>query len=183
MYDNVDQDHIRIVGFEVYPESYRADECEPSTIDFERQEVSERRTTVRYRYSVTWQLNSAISWEQRWDMYLLASDNSLHWYAIINSLVIVLFMTAITAVILMKTIRKDTVDDDKVRYVCKVTMTMATRVNMSQQLFHSSSDDALGWKLVNKDVFRRPTYGGLFAPLVGTGIQLLVTFAPTLRKC
>ncbi|KAM3581358.1 hypothetical protein VKS41_006184 [Umbelopsis sp. WA50703] len=161
MYDNVDQDHIRIVGFEVYPESYRADECEPSTIDFERQEVSERRTTVRYRYSVTWQLNSAISWEQRWDMYLLASDNSLHWYAIINSLVIVLFMTAITAVILMKTIRKDTVDDDK--------------------LFHSSSDDALGWKLVNKDVFRRPTYGGLFAPLVGTGIQLLVTFAPTLR--
>jgi hypothetical protein len=117
MYDNVDQDHIRIVGFEVYPESYRADECEPSTIDFERQEVSERRSSVRYRYSVNWQLNTGISWEQRWDMYLLASDNSLHWYAIINSLVIVLFMTAITAVILMKTIRKDTKDDDKVRYI------------------------------------------------------------------
>lgn len=161
MYDNVDQDHIRIVGFEVYPESYRADECEPSTIDFERQEVSERRSSVRYRYSVNWQLNTGISWEQRWDMYLLASDNSLHWYAIINSLVIVLFMTAITAVILMKTIRKDTKDDDK--------------------LFSSNSDDALGWKLVNKDVFRRPTYGGLFAPLVGTGIQLLVTFVPTLQ--
>lgn len=49
-------------------------------------------------------------------MYLLASDNSLHWYAIINSLVIVLFMSAILAVILMKAVRKDTTDDDKVGY-------------------------------------------------------------------
>lgn len=114
MYDTVDQDHIRVVGFEVYPESFRGDECEPSTVDFDRQEVSERRTTIRYSYSVTWQLNKKTSWEQRWEMYLLASDNSLHWYAIINSLVIVVFMSAIIAVIMLKTVRKDTVDDDKV---------------------------------------------------------------------
>lgn len=114
MYDTVDQDHVRIVGFEVYPDSFRGDECEPATVDFERQEVSERRTTIRYSYSVTWQLTKQISWEQRWEMYLLASDNSLHWYAIMNSLVIVVFMTAILAVIMLKAVRKDSVDDDKV---------------------------------------------------------------------
>ncbi|CAO3658444.1 unnamed protein product [Umbelopsis vinacea] len=160
MYDTVDQDHIRVVGFEVYPESFRGDECEPSTVDFDRQEVSERRTTIRYSYSVTWQLNKKTSWEQRWEMYLLASDNSLHWYAIINSLVIVVFMSAIIAVIMLKAVRKDTVDDDKP---------------------FSSNDEALGWKLINKDVFRRPTYGGLFAPLLGSGLQLLVMSVTTLQ--
>ncbi|CAO3681732.1 unnamed protein product [Umbelopsis ramanniana] len=160
LYDTVDQDRIRIVGFEVYPDSFRGDECQPSTIDYGRQEVSERRTTIRYSYSVTWELNKHISWEQRWEMYLLASDNSLHWYAIINSLVIVLFMSAILAVILMKAVRKDMTDDDKL---------------------YNNNDEALGWKLINKDVFRRPTYGGLFAPLLGSGIQLLTMAILTLQ--
>ncbi|KAH8555190.1 transmembrane 9 superfamily member 4-like [Umbelopsis sp. PMI_123] len=160
LYDTVDQDRIRIVGFEIYPDSFRGDECQPSTIDYDRQEVSERRTTIRYSYSVTWELNKQISWEQRWEMYLLASDNSLHWYAIINSMVIVLFMSAILAVILMKAARKDVTDDDKL---------------------YSNNDEALSWKLINKDVFRRPTYGGLFAPLLGSGIQLLTMAVPTLQ--
>jgi transmembrane 9 superfamily member 2/4 len=41
----------------------------------------------------------------------------------------------------------------------------------------SSDDDAVeeitGWKLLHGDVFRPPPYGGLLAPLVGSGMQLV----------
>lgn len=35
-------------------------------------------------------------------------------------------------------------------------------------------EDYAGWRLIDRDVFRRPVYGGLLTPLMGTGIQLLV---------
>ena len=41
----------------------------------------------------------------------------------------------------------------------------------------SSDDEPLeeisGWKLLHGDVFRPPPYGGLLAPLIGSGMQLL----------
>ncbi len=41
----------------------------------------------------------------------------------------------------------------------------------------SSDDEALedvtGWKLLHGDVFRKPAYGSLLAPLIGSGMQLL----------
>ncbi len=35
-------------------------------------------------------------------------------------------------------------------------------------------EDATGWKMLHGDVFRPPPHGGLLAPLVGSGVQLLV---------
>src|SRR5690606_18914332 len=35
-------------------------------------------------------------------------------------------------------------------------------------------EDASGWKLLHADVFRTPEYGYLLAPLVGSGMQLLL---------
>lgn len=39
---------------------------------------------------------------------------------------------------------------------------------------YEDSDDFIGWKLISKDVFRRPLYGGLFAPVLGGGIQIVI---------
>ena len=36
-----------------------------------------------------------------------------------------------------------------------------------------SLEDVTGWKLLHGDVFRSPPYGGLLAPLVGSGVQLV----------
>jgi len=52
---------------------------------------------------------------------------------------------------------------------------MAETVGVEDDL--SSDEEALeditGWKLLHGDVFRPPAYGGLLAPLIGSGVQLI----------
>ena len=44
-----------------------------------------------FSYEVKWTL-SDIKWASRWDIYLNMSDVQIHWFSIINSLVVVFFL-------------------------------------------------------------------------------------------
>ena len=44
-----------------------------------------------FSYEVKWTL-STIKWASRWDIYLNMSDVQIHWFSIINSLVVVFFL-------------------------------------------------------------------------------------------
>jgi transmembrane 9 superfamily protein 2/4 len=46
---------------------------------------------VIFTYDVSFKA-SDIRWASRWDTYLLATDDQVHWFSIINSLMIVLFL-------------------------------------------------------------------------------------------
>lgn len=50
---------------------------------------------------------SDIRWASRWDTYLLMMDDQIHWFSIINSLMIVLFLTGMVAMIMMRTLHRD----------------------------------------------------------------------------
>jgi len=82
------------------------------------------------------------------------SDSEVHWFSILNSLMIVFFLTGMVAVIMMRTLRKDIAN-------------------------YNALDDAeeiqeeTGWKLVHTDVFRPPPAASLLAAYCGTGVQLL----------
>ena len=58
------------------------------------------------RYDVYW-TPSDIEWASRWDAYLAMPNGSVHWFSILNSLLVVLVMSVIVAVILMRTVRRD----------------------------------------------------------------------------
>lgn len=83
-------------------------------------EVTGKETTIPWTYSVFWKEEKKISWANRWDLYLLSSDPQIHWYSIVNSLIIVLFLTAMVAIIMLRTLNKDIAlyneEDLKVRY-------------------------------------------------------------------
>lgn len=49
-------------------------------------------TTLLFLYSVEWK-RSEVSWASRWDIYLGMSDVEIHWFSIINSLVVVFFLS------------------------------------------------------------------------------------------
>lgn len=51
--------------------------------------------------------NSEIRWASRWDTYLLMMDDQIHWFSIINSLMIVLFLSGMVAMIMMRTLHRD----------------------------------------------------------------------------
>jgi hypothetical protein len=142
------QEMWMIVGFEVmpcsvkreYPAKIKAIECHPwpegRSGNPEPQPIHKDADIV-YSYDVLWE-ESAIEWASRWDAYLRMSDGSVHWFSILNSMLVVLVMSVIVAVILMRTVRRDLA-----RY---------------EELLIEGPDakEESGWKLVSGDVFRMP---------------------------
>jgi len=153
----------RIVGFEVEPESRHHEPPAmgevPTTCDAEDtpQELKipsgSEKLTIVWTYSVTWEEDPKTPWASRWDKYLRNTDPQIHWFSIINSLMIVLFLTGMVAMIMMRTLHAD-----------------FRRYN---QMDPNEEAEETGWKLVHGDVFRPPNRPMLLAVLVGSGIQVL----------
>lgn len=97
---------------------------------------------------------SPIRWASRWDTYLLMQDEPIHWFSIINSLMIVLFLTGMVAMIMLRTLHRD-----------------IAKYNQLESA--EEAQEETGWKLVHGDVFRPPPRASLLATYVGTGVQLL----------
>lgn len=83
---------------------------------------------------------STITWDSRWDVYLHGNpDDEIHYFSIVNSLMIVLFLTGVVAMIMLRTLRKD-----------------ISSYNDMQTLEEAQEES--GWKLVHGDVFRPPSF-------------------------
>ncbi|KAJ9504989.1 hypothetical protein QJQ45_013398 [Haematococcus lacustris] len=162
-------DLARIVGFEVEPFSVKHEyeapwdkaspvlnTCNPGraisvTHDTPPQPVLEGTEAI-FTYDVRF-VASDIRWASRWDTYLLMIDDQIHWFSIINSVMIVLFLTGMVAVIMLRVLRRDI-------------------SNYNQLESGEDAQEETGWKLVHGDVFRPPAAGSILASYVGTGVQL-----------
>ncbi|KAK9333169.1 hypothetical protein V1520DRAFT_271225 [Lipomyces starkeyi] len=154
-----------IVAFEVYPKSVRTTpgQC-PKKLDNAKAlalDPAQATMTIPYSYSVYFKEDLDIEYSDRWDLYFLNSSdsNNIHWLAIINSLVIASFLTAVVAIIMLRTLSRD--------------------IQSYNQEGHGEDDKELpedigGWKLVHGDVFRPPVHKGVLASLIGTGVQMFV---------
>ncbi|WOL09070.1 transmembrane 9 superfamily member 7-like [Canna indica] len=161
-----ESEDARIVGFEVIPSSVKHeygewDDKNPKvktcTADIKLtpgsnalQEVA-ADTYVVFSYDVTFQ-PSDIKWASRWDTYLLMNDDQIHWFSIINSLMIVLFLSGMVAMIMLRTLYRDI-------------------ANYNQLETQDEAQEETGWKLVHGDAFRPPVNSGLLCVYVGTGVQ------------
>ncbi|XP_065176697.1 transmembrane 9 superfamily member 4-like [Sycon ciliatum] len=163
----------RIVGFEVQPLSVGNGQLsiEKTQCTFKTTNIKEikpqpvvagKENKIVYSYSVMW-APSTLEWASRWDTYLELKDGQVHWFSIINSLTIVLFLSGIVAIILVRTLRRD-----------------IARYN---KLDEEDIDDAIeetGWKLVHGDIFRPPVNIKILSAFISTGVQLLAMFVITL---
>ncbi|KAF9436274.1 hypothetical protein BGZ76_004427 [Entomortierella beljakovae] len=123
--------------------------------------LSEKGTTlVTYTYSVNWE-EVETAWATRWDKYLLVGESRIHWFSLVNSIIIVLFLTGMVAMILLRALHKD-----------------ISRYNQeeAQEDFHED----FGWKLVHGDVFRPPPYPMLLSIIVGNGTQMFLMTSVTI---
>ena len=50
---------------------------------------------------------SEVKWAARWDQYLKMNDPRIHWFSIVNSIVIVFCLTAMLAMIIVRTLHRD----------------------------------------------------------------------------
>jgi len=163
-----DSDSYRVVGFEVEPASVEVTEganatCDPdsSSMRLTNKGVPVKTLAVKWTYSVNWVEDPDTEWSQRWDKYFEQSNADIHWFSILNSVLIVLFLTGMIATILMRMLHRDL-------------------RKYSEQLESREDAEETGWKLVHGDVFRTPKNPVLLCVFCGFGAQLFVTAAITL---
>ncbi|XP_058067509.1 transmembrane 9 superfamily member 11 [Magnolia sinica] len=158
-----------VVGFEVVPCSIQHDvestknlkmyakypsavNCDPAMVS---NAVKEGQPMV-FTYEVSF-VESDIKWPSRWDAYLKMEGAKVHWFSILNSLMVIAFLAGIIFVILLRTVRRDLTKYEELDKEAQALM----------------NEELSGWKLVVGDVFRAPSNPELLCVMVGEGIQLL----------
>ncbi|CAH1105050.1 unnamed protein product [Psylliodes chrysocephalus] len=161
LYHNPQPNVYRVVGFRATAKSIHMDEMkfEGNTCRFTSKPRSQvvdpvAGTKLYFTYEVEWK-ESTVSWASRWDTYLAMTDAQIHWFSIINSIVVIFFLSGILTMIMVRTLRRD-----------------IAKYNADES--YDETIEETGWKLVHGDVFRPPRNSRLFAALVGSGMQIFL---------
>jgi transmembrane 9 superfamily protein 2/4 len=154
-------DGVRITAFDVQPTSMRHEqpasdatrdplpENNPATYLGLQLENGQVTLPVIYSYQVEWIEESDLPWADRWDVYVLHSrNNDNHVFVLVNSIVILLLVTAVATKIGMRALRKELAQKEE-------TLEQGLRVILQSDL-----------------LFVPPqTHPKVLVALVGTGVQ------------
>jgi len=138
---------------------------EDGAMTAEPQPVKEGEKIV-YTYDVSWEV-SDIKWVSRWDAYLRMPRGTVHWFSILNSVLVVLVLSGVVAVIMLRTIRRDLAKYEELI------------LNETENGVRSPEAEA-GWKALKSDVFRAPPKCRQLSMLVGCGLQIFLASSLTL---
>ncbi|XP_074355410.1 transmembrane 9 superfamily member 11-like [Apium graveolens] len=158
-----------VVGFEVIPCSFQHDfkladklsmynkypapiKCDPNTVSMPIKEGQ----PVAFSYEVEFE-ESDIKWPSRWDAYLKMEGAKVHWFSILNSLMVITFLAGIVLVIFLRTIRRD----------------LARYEELDKEAQAQMNEELSGWKLVVGDVFRAPDNAEFLCVMVADGFRIL----------
>ncbi|KAL8037406.1 hypothetical protein ABFS82_11G037600 [Erythranthe guttata] len=158
-----------VVGFEVVPCSFQHNagsvknlhmydkypspiSCDPGTVAMPIKE----NEPLTFSYEVSF-VESDIKWPSRWDAYLKMEGAKVHWFSILNSLMVITFLAGIVLVIFLRTVRRD----------------LTRYEELDKEAQAQMNEELSGWKLVVSDVFRAPAYPSLLCVMVGDGVQIL----------
>mmetsp|Transcript_63328 Transcript_63328/g.151080 ORF Transcript_63328/g.151080 Transcript_63328/m.151080 type:complete len:618 (+) Transcript_63328:99-1952(+) len=144
---------FRIVGFEVQPKSLAHKSAEgPARCEGKGKYEMGSGSDITFTYDVHW-VYSDLRWVSRYDIYIKMPGGQIHWFAILNSLMIVLFLSGMVAMILLRTLHRD--------------------ITQYNEVTVEDAAEESGWKLVHAQVFRKPPFFWLLAVSVGSGVQIL----------
>uniref|UniRef100_A0A8C1AE41 Transmembrane 9 superfamily member n=1 Tax=Cyprinus carpio carpio TaxID=630221 RepID=A0A8C1AE41_CYPCA len=159
----------RLVAAKLEPKSYKHTNMEKPDCKGPPMSLNNKfngEVKIPYTYSVKFVEDKQIRWASRWD-YILESmpHTNIQWFSIMNSLVIVLFLSGMVAMIMLRTLHKD-----------------IARYNQMDSV--EDAQEEFGWKLVHGDVFRPPRKGMLLSVFLGSGTQIFImTFVTLFFAC
>ncbi|KAG7449497.1 uncharacterized protein BT62DRAFT_985108 [Guyanagaster necrorhizus] len=163
-YHKPSPDDYRVVGVLVWPASIGGPQEAAPTCETENVSpliLSETQSqSIRYTYRVTWN-ESDTPWATRWDNYLHIFDPRIHWFSLVNSLVIVIFLCVMVSMILLRTVSRD--------------ISRYNAIDLSEDV-----QEDWGWKLVHGEVFRTPRFPLALSVMVGNGAQICAMVSVTL---
>lgn len=183
-YHEASKDQYRVVGVMVIPYS-RSDNKNLGTGKDGKAECGnpegktfvslneDGSTDVTWTYGVFW-VPSKTAWATRWDPYLHVYDPKIHWFSLVNSAIIVVFLVGMVAAILMRALKKDIA-----RYNRLDSFNLDDLSGADGNAEDNIQEDS-GWKLVHGDAFRSPNKSLLLSVFLGNGSQLFVITGTTI---
>ena len=178
-YHKAGKDQHRVVGVLVIPSSRvgskKQGDGPPVCGDPEKHLIlsEDAETPVTWTYGVYWR-ESSTAWATRWDSYLHVFDPRIHWFSLVNSAVIVIFLCGMVGAILMRALKKDIA-----RYNRLDSFNLDDLSGTNGDAEDGVQEDS-GWKLVHGDVFRTPKNPLLLSVFLGNGAQLFVMVGTTI---
>ncbi|XP_047941431.1 transmembrane 9 superfamily member 11-like [Salvia hispanica] len=133
--------------------------CDPNAVAMPIKE----NEPLAFSYEVSF-VEKDIKWPSRWDAYLKMEGAKVHWFSILNSLMVITFLAGIVLVIFLRTVRRDLTQYEELDKEAQAQM----------------NEELSGWKLVVADVFRAPSNPALLCVMVGNGVQILGMAAVTI---
>ncbi|KAI2656832.1 Transmembrane 9 superfamily member 2 [Labeo rohita] len=174
--------NARLVAATLEPRSIKHSDdvnptCDGTPMDIPAEFSSNLKIT--YSYSVTFKQNDDIRWASRWDYILVSMPHTnIQWFSIMNSLVIVLFLSGMVAMIMLRTLHKDIARYNQLDQADWVKIPPAANVT------YEEAQEESGWKQVHGDVFRPPRMGMLLSVFLGQGTQVFImTFITLFLAC
>ncbi|XP_073156187.1 transmembrane 9 superfamily member 11-like [Henckelia pumila] len=126
--------------------------CDPSTVSMAIKE----NEPLAFTYEVSF-VERDIKWPSRWDAYLKMEGAKVHWFSILNSLMVITFLAGIVLVIFLRTVRRD----------------LTRYEELDKEAQNQMNEELSGWKLIVGDVFRAPSNPSFFCVMVGDGVQII----------
>jgi transmembrane 9 superfamily protein 2/4 len=147
------ENRYTVVGVEVDPKSLRTrSDCTKSGA--EPLLLGSESVDMEYSYTLKFKLSDT-EWGTGWDHYLKMTDQKVHWFGMIDSVLVAFMLSGIVSMILFRTLRRDII-----RY---------NELDVNEE-----AHEDFGWKLVHGDVFRPPRHRLLLSLLIGNGCQILL---------
>ncbi|KAJ3358718.1 hypothetical protein HDU91_005141 [Kappamyces sp. JEL0680] len=159
MYHTKDDVKHRVVGVYVNPSSTESKTCVRRDDDTGVVLSETQHNSVTYTYDVYW-IPSKIPWGSRWDLYLYSTDDKIHWFSVVNSVIVVILLSAIVAGILLRALKRD--------------------ISRYNEIEMEDAQEEFGWKMVHGDVFRSPANRMILSVLIGNGAQIFFMAAVTI---
>ncbi|XP_057466488.1 transmembrane 9 superfamily member 12-like [Actinidia eriantha] len=156
-----------IVGFEVIPCSVKYDPevmaklhiydnvTSSNCRELDKSQIIREQERVSFTYEVEF-VKSDIKWPSRWDAYLKMEGARVHWFSILNSLMVIFFLAGIVFVIFLRTVRRD----------------LTRYEELDKEAQAQMNEELSGWKLVVGDVFREPNHSKLLCVMIGDGVRI-----------
>jgi transmembrane 9 superfamily member 3 len=134
--------------------------------------------SLRLTYSVDWH-ETDVEFGARFNLYLDRDadflEHQIHWFSVVNSALMVVFLTGVVAAIMIRVLKSDFS-----RYASALDGGGGGKGDIDFEARNTDGDDESGWKLIHGDVFRPPPRLGLLCAAVGTGCQLWLLACVTL---
>ncbi|CAI0410288.1 unnamed protein product [Linum tenue] len=105
-------------------------------LELEKSQIIRQQERVSFTYEVEF-VKSDVRWPSRWDAYLKMEGARVHWFSILNSLMVIFFLAGIVFVIFLRTMRRD----------------LTRYEELDKEAQAQMNEELSGWKLVVCDVF------------------------------